>query len=135
MFKNKKELEFLDKILRTLITEESKPLSFGELVSNMDLDKDTWKLGKYKAVFIDAGIKDYESYPRLYLALDYLISEKYIHQIGQSFKISYFGIMKVKTNSFSSDYTNKIWGSPRERLVLIILLLSLSINFFGIFVC
>lgn len=135
MFKNKKELKFLDNILGLLLSVESSSLSFEEIVDKLNLDKDSWTLNGYQATFVNIGIKDYESYPRLYLALDYLVSEKYIYQIGQNFKISYFGIMKLKTNSFSSDYTNKIWGSPRERLVLAILLLSLLINFFGIFVC
>ena len=135
MFKSKKELKFLNKILETLLSEESTPLSFEDLVDKLNLDKDSWTLNGYKATFVNIGIKDYGSYPRLYLALDYLVGEKYIYQINQKFKISYFGILKIKTNSFTQDYNNKIWGSPRERLVLLILLLSLLINFFGIFVC
>ncbi|GGE22912.1 hypothetical protein [Psychroflexus salis] len=135
MFKNKKELKFLNDILETLLSEESNLLSFEDLVTKLNLDKDTWTLNGYKATFVDVGIKDYELYPRLYLALDYLVGEKYIYQIGQKFKISYFGILKIKTNSFTQEYNNKLWGSPRERLVLFILLLSLLINFFGIFFC
>jgi len=135
MFKSKKELKFLNNILETLLSEESNPLSFEELVNKLSLNKDTWTLNGYKATFVDVGIADYESYPRLYLALDYLVGEKYVYQIGQKFKISYFGILKIKTNSFTQEYNNKIWGSPRERLILAILLLSLLINFFGIFVC
>lgn len=134
MFKSKKELKFLNNTLETLLSEESNPISFEELIDKLNLDKDTWTLNGYKATFVDVGIKDYESYPRLYLALDYLVGEKYIYQINQKFKISYFGILKIKTNSFTQEYNNKIWGSPRERLVLLILLLSLLINFFGIFV-
>lgn len=134
MLKSRKELKFLNDILETLLLVEKKLVSFEELVSMLDLDKDTWTLNGYNATFVDIEVKDYESYPRLYLALDYLVSEKYILQNGQEFRITYFGVMKIRTNSFTQEYNNKMWGTPKERMILLILFLSLLINFFNILI-
>lgn len=128
------ELEFLDKILNFLSSDSNNFFQFEEIVEALDLHKVDGALGSYEVQFINIAKKDYENYSQLYLALDFLASESYIYQSGKGFKISYFGIIKVKTNSFSKNYLEKRWGTPKEIFFMITTITSLLIGLFGILI-
>lgn len=133
MFTTDKSLNFLDSILKLLKKEPKLQLSFEEIVQKLDLDKITDIKGWAGITLVNLDKADYEDYIDLSLALDYLITEKLIYKLPSGFRISYYGIMKIKTNSFSEEQRIKNWGTPKERTFLLIAVLSLLVALSSIF--
>lgn len=133
MFTTDESLKLLDSILSLLAKEFQLQLSFEEIVEKLDKDKITDIKGWDGITLVNLDKTDYEDYIDLSLALDYLITEKLVYKLPSEFRISYYGIMKIKTNSFSEEQRIKNWGTPKERAFLLIAVLSLLVALSSIF--
>lgn len=127
MFKSKNaDLNFLDRILTILLENINHTLSFAELVDKLNLDVTEVKVSDETTLnFVNIGKKDWEQYYYFAAALDYLLEEKLVHKlIDNGFRISFLGIVRLKTYSFVRKGFVEKWGNNREFALLLIALVS-----------
>jgi len=127
LFKSKNaDLNFLDRILTILLENINHTLSFAELVDKLNLDVTEVKVSDETTLnFVNIGKKDWEQYYYFAAALDYLLEEKLVHKlIDNGFRISFLGIVRLKTYSFVRKGFVEKWGNNREFALLLIALVS-----------
>lgn len=133
MAHNKKDLELLDKILEVLYEKPNTAIEIAELIKSLNLDKDTYQINGVILNTFSINKEDFNNYPKLLLAIDFLQKNNYIYETNKGYSISYFGVMKVnKNNTFVKEQNQKLWGTPRERILLILFILSFLANIYSI---
>lgn len=131
IFKSKdKDLVFIDNVLKLLSNNVSNGVSFEHIINELDVTKITIKFAdKSKLVFDYVEEKSWETNYYLASCLSYLIQNGFvIRPYEDNYRITFNGILKIKTNTFAEQGFTYKWGSPREFILLLIAVLSLIIS-------
>lgn len=128
MSKSSKHFKLLDRILRLLSKNTHHSLEFDKIVEKLNLSEVKGDFFGTPITLIPLG-DTHTKHFNLVSALDFLVKEGYVYVLIDGYKISYKGLIKLKTDPFKDEINKKEWGSKRERMLLVITVLSLIFAF------
>lgn len=121
-----KYLKILDKILKLLYKNMHRNLTSSQIIEELNLNVVKGNIfGTSVDLLPPKSLVEFN----LQSALDYLFNEGYIYNCPSGYRISYKGIIKLRTNPFKDEINKKEWGTKRERMLLIITAISLAFAF------
>ena len=132
-----KDLILVDDVLKLLLNNINQNTEFEHIINELEITKISITFDeedKPPLIFDYVCEKSWETNYYLASCLTYLIQNGFvICPIKDEFRITYKGVVKLKTNSFTEEGFQAKWGKPKDFYLFILALISFIITLFSLF--